>query len=429
MRRFTAILAGAVAIAASAGTISAQTLADVEGRWDAAFTLSGNAIPFRLDVSGNGATLTGTLYNGDEKQTTTSARFEDGKLTLSFEHYLTRIVVVPAAGQLSGTLEGRFEREKYLSSYPLTATRHVETASTAPANVPAIGGNWEIEHESPKGEKAWRFIVQQNGAAVTAAILRVDGDTGALTGSFRDGKFVLSHFDGSRPLAAEVTPQADGTLSILLKGAYNPAEPLIAYRSEVARAKGLPEPANYDTHTTPRDPNEKFSFNFPGIDGKPVSSEDPKFKNHVYLAIVTGTWCPNCHDEAQYLVQLYAKYHAKGLEIVALDFEEPEQQDSLHRAKAFIQKYNVPYTYVIAGAPTEMWEKVPQLVNLNTWPATVFVDKDGHVRKVHSGFAAQASGEFNHELQADFASEIESLLAENPGRNDGAQVASKGGSR
>jgi hypothetical protein len=29
---------------------------------------------------------------------------------------------------------------------------------------------------------------------VSAAILRVDGDTGALTGSFRDGKFVLSHF-------------------------------------------------------------------------------------------------------------------------------------------------------------------------------------------------------------------------------------------
>ena len=32
-----------------------------------------------------------------------------------------------------------------------------------------------------------------------AAILRVDGDTGALTGSYKDGKFLLGHFSGARP--------------------------------------------------------------------------------------------------------------------------------------------------------------------------------------------------------------------------------------
>ena len=99
------------------------------------------------------------------------------------------------------------------------------------------------------------------------------------------------------------------------------------------------------------------------------------------VAIVTGTWCPNCHDEAQYLVQLYKQYRDQGLEIVALDFEEPEQQDELARVKAFTEKYGVEYTYLIAGAPAEMWEKVPQLVNLNTWPATVFVGRDGRVKR------------------------------------------------
>jgi hypothetical protein len=39
----------------------------------------------------------------------------------------------------------------------------------------------------------------------------------------------------------------------------------------------------------------------------------------------TGTWCPNRHDEAQYLVQLYKQHRAQAFEIVALDFEEPEQ--------------------------------------------------------------------------------------------------------
>jgi len=50
-----------------------------------------------------------------------------------------------------------------------------------------------MEVNSPKGEKAWHLIVKQHGAEVSAAILRVDGDTGTLTGSYKDGKFVLSH--------------------------------------------------------------------------------------------------------------------------------------------------------------------------------------------------------------------------------------------
>jgi peroxiredoxin len=397
------------------------------GRWDATLTLNGTVIPFRLDISGNEANLTGTLYNGDLKQTTTGAKLENGKLILSFEHYLTRIVATENNGKLTGSVQGRFEAERYLADYPFAASPHVDEKSAATALAPSIDGNWEIEHESPKGEKAWRFIVKQSGAEVSASILRVDGDTGALTGTYQDGRFVVSHFDGSRPLVAEITPQSDGTLSIQLKGAYVPAKPLIAYRPDVARTKGLPEPADFTKHTTVRNPNERFSFSFPDINGKLVSSNDDRFKGKVYLAIVTGTWCPNCHDEAQYLVQLYNKYHDRGLEIVALDFEEPEQQEDLHRAKAFIKKYGVPYTYLIAGAPSEMWEKVPEALNLNTWPATIFVGKDGRVRKIHAGFAAPASGEFNAELKTEFTSEIELLLDENPSDRASAGGAAKSG--
>jgi hypothetical protein len=116
-------------------------------------------------------------------------------------------------------------------------------------------------------------------------------------------------------------------------------------------------------------------------------------------------------------VQLDKKYRDKGLAIVALDFEEPEQQGNLGRERAFVKQYGVQYTYLIAGAPSDMWEKVPQLVNLNTWPATVFVGRDGLVKGVHSGFASPASGEFNRELQQEFTAKIEQLLAQNLGRS------------
>jgi thiol-disulfide isomerase/thioredoxin len=417
MKRFSAILAGLVAVVVSfAATVT--KLESLEGRWDASLTLNSTVIPFRLDLSGEGTSLTGILYNGDLKQTTTSARVENGTIVLNFDHYLTKIIATLKDGHLEGKVEGRFDREHYISSVPFEAKRYSVVPAAAAANAPSIDGLWEIPNQSPKGEKAWRFIVRQSGPDVSAAILRVDGDTGALTGTYRDGKWVLSHFDGARPLVLEVTPTTEGTLEIVPSGAYTNTNKLIAYRPEVARAKGLPEPANFTAHTTVRDPKERFTFSFPDVNGKIISSDDPKFKGKVVLAIVTGTWCPNCHDEAQYLVQLYKQYRDKGLEIVALDFEEPEQQEALSRERAFVKKYGVEYTYLIAGAPAEMWEKVPQAVNLNTWPATFFVGRDGRVKSIDAGFAAPASGEFNRQLKEEFTSTIERLLAE-----DGTKIS------
>lgn len=417
-------------VGVSAATAQAASGA-IDGRWDASLIRpNGDAIPFRLDISGDGANTRGTFYNGFQPfDGTTSGSYKDGNLTLNVDHYLTSIHATLKNGELVG--EVATQNRASTGGYAFKAVRHVDAAQ--PKDVPQIAGNYILPLATPsaKGEKAFHFIVEQRGAEVAATILRVDGDTGAYTGSFKDGKWRLSHFDGSRPGVIEVTPNADGSLSVEQNPASNPVKAsnskaygeeapidsrytpkLLAYKQDVAVAKGLPQPENYETHTTVRDKNEKFVFNFPDVDGKLVSNEDPRFKNKVVLAIVTGTWCPNCHDEAQYLVQLDKKYRDKGLAIVALDFEEPEQQGSLDREKAFVKQYGVEYTYLIAGAPAEMWEKVPQAVNLNTWPATIFIGRDGLVKSIHSGFASPASGEFNQQLKAEFTSKIESLLAE-----------------
>lgn len=416
----------------AAGSVAANSADNPEGRWDAQLVRGEQVIPFRLDISGSGAALKGTLYDGFRPyENTSSASFQNGKLVLNLEHYLTTITAKFENGKLVGDVVAQNRESR--SEYGFVATRH-EAAPASRGKAPAIAGTWEIPLETPsaKGENAFRFVVEQKGAEVAASILRIDGDTGAYSGTFKDGKWVLSHFDGSRPGVIEVTPKDDGTLEIqqgsgrarqaaaesrssgysdaVQDGRY--AARLVAYRSEVARAKGFPEPANFLAHTTVRDPNEKFAFNFPDVNGKLVSSEDPHFKGKVVIAVVTGTWCPNCHDEAQYLVELDKKYRDKGLAIVALNFEEPEQQATLTRVRAFTKQYGVTYPYLIAGAPAEMWEKVPQLVNLNTWPATVFVGRDGTVRAVHSGFASPASGKYHAELRKEFTERIEQLLAE-----------------
>src|SRR4029077_8812632 len=90
--------------------------------------------------------------------------------------------------------------------------------ATASVIVPTIDGLWEIPNKSGKGESAWRFIVQQSGAKASATILRVDGDTGTISGDFQTGMFLLSHFDGARAHLLEIAAGADGTLDILQDG-------------------------------------------------------------------------------------------------------------------------------------------------------------------------------------------------------------------
>jgi thiol-disulfide isomerase/thioredoxin len=153
-------------------------------------------------------------------------------------------------------------------------------------------------------------------------------------------------------------------------------------------------------------------FSFPDVTGRVVSDTDDRFEGKVVLVNITGSWCPNCH-EAPFLEELYWKYHGLGLEIVALDFEPAEQLETLSRVRAFIKRYGIEYTYLIAGEPSQLNEEIPLAENLNAWPTKFFVGRNGLVRSIHTGFTSQASGELDSRLKDDVRNEIAQLLSEN----------------
>jgi thiol-disulfide isomerase/thioredoxin len=388
---------------AIAPAVVAQSLA---GRWDATVQVSGVDIPFRFELSGEGSNVKGSFFNGDERITSTSGKFENASLMLRWDDHASSL----DAALHEGVLEGRYRRDgrDEKSNYAFSAKRHAP-APAVKGDVPSIAGMWVIPTDSPKGEKAWRFIVRQTGAEVSAAVLRIDGDTGALTGTYKDGKFVLSHFDSARPMLMEVAPQKDGTLALLENGKTTRT----AVRWEVAHAKGLPEPTDPLKHTSVKDATEPYQFRFPDLNGKPVSNTDPKFRGKVVLVNITGSWCPNCHDEAPFLAELYKKYRDQGLEIVALSFEEADQLKDLPRLRAFIKRYGIEYTVLVGGEPSEAKDKLTQAVNWNSWPTTFFVGRDGLVRGVHAGFPSSASGDLFRQAKEEFTAEVQHLLREN----------------
>ena len=402
--RFFAFL-GLTLLAASLSATAER----VDGLWDASIEVNGVEVPFRLEISTGGTDASSYFFNGNEKvNPSTRGSFRDGNLHLEFASYATELTASLKDGAFTGA---------YVAGpgalYPFRAERHHSSSQAEiGSDSPDISGSWEIQVKSPKGESAWRLLVNQSRGIISAAILRVDGDTGVLSGSYKDGGFVLSHFTGERPFYVEITPLPDQTLTVAILSSHD-KQTLIALRPEAARLQGLAPPDDPLQHTTLKDPREPLHFAFPDLTGQVVSDRDGRFRGKVLLVNITGSWCPNCHDEAPFLEDLYRKYHAQGLEIVALDFEPSKQLKSLSRAHAFIQRYGIEYVYLIAGEPGQLNEKVPQALNLNAWPTTFLVGRDGRVREIHTGFTSRASGERDSELKAEISSRVEHLLAEN----------------
>ncbi|HUB81395.1 MAG TPA: TlpA disulfide reductase family protein [Bryobacteraceae bacterium] len=371
------------------------------GLWDATLAVNNLEIPFRFEISGAAPNLRGNFFNGDEKISSTGGKFADSTLVLTFDQYASKLEAL----WKDGALDGKYERSNRTYAFrAVPAAARPAAAETAPS----IGGQWEFAASSSKGESAWRLIVRQSGAHVTAAILRVDGDTGALEGTYRDGKFVLSHFDGARPMLLEVTPAADGTLELIQNG----RQKYTAVRAGEARARNMPAPTDPATHTSVKDASEPFHFSFRDLNGNLVSDTDSRFRDKVVIVAIGGSWCPNCHDEAPFLEDLYRKYHARGLEIVGLFFEDSDQLKDPARVRAFVKQYGIEYPMLLAGETGELHDKVPQAVNLDCWPTTFFLGRDGRVRAVHAGYAAPASGVYHAELEKDVNELLERLLNE-----------------
>lgn len=381
---------------------AADDTRSLAGRWDATVVVNGIEIPFRFDIAAEGDAVKGSFFNGERRITSLPGRLENGTLVLSFAQYASKVQATLKDGQLVG----EYQRARG-NPFPFKASR-ASTSAPAAATAPSIDGTWIVTAKSNKGEAAWRFIAKQTGAQVSATILRVDGDTGTLTGSYRDGKFVLSHFSGARPLLLEVTPQADGSLSL----SQNRQPGLPAVRENAARAKEIGTPTDPSRHTSVKDTQEPFKFAFKDLQGRLVSNTDPRFRGKVLLVNISGSWCPNCHDEAPFLVALYKKYHPKGLEVVSLSFEEGDQLANPTRLRAFIEEYGITYTVLLAGEPEQASEKLPQAVNLNAFPTTFLLGRDGRVRATHAGFPSPGSGAYYTKAEREITEQVERLLAE-----------------
>ncbi len=382
----------------------------IAGLWDAAVVANQAEIPFRFEIAQNGAQIQGFFFEGDRKVGSTSGAFENGKLRLEYDFLNTTLEATFDGDQFSGTYRNNGANAPPLE---IRGRRFVPVAAST-AETPQITGNWLMYRTAPDGSKldvSWRLYLRQSGSAVSGAILKTSGDSGALTGRWNGNTLVLSHFAGERPLLLEARLNADGTLGITLDRKFT----YRAARTSEARAKGIPEPPDPSRFTSVKDPTAPFHFGGLALDGRQVTDADPEFRGKAVVLTIGGTWCPNCHDEVPFLVALYKQFRAQGLEVVGLNFElDPELSRARPRVLAFIKRYGVEFPMLVPGTPDEVSTKLPQLVNFGVYPTTIFIGRDGRVRSVHTGFASAATGEEHLRLEREERELVEQLLAENP---------------
>jgi thiol-disulfide isomerase/thioredoxin len=340
----------------------------------------------------------------------TAGSFEDGTLRLDYEFLNTTLQATLEGDQLLGTY-----RNKNPNARPRTfRAQRFAAAPATTGDTPRVEGNWAMYRTADDGSRldvSWRLYLRQSGQDVSGAILKTSGDTGTLVGRWKEGRLVMSHFAGERPLLFEAQPNADGTLNVTL----DRASTYRAARTNEARAKGIPEPPDLSRVTSVKDPTERFHFFGPDLDGKIVRDTDSMFQGRVVVLTIGGTWCANCHDEVPFLMELYNEFHAKGLEIVGLFFENDATLSIAGpRVLAFTRRYGVAFPILVPGTSQEadVAEKLPQLVNFAVYPTTIILGRNGRVRRVHAGFASAATGDAHVQLKQEERGLIERLLKE-----------------
>jgi thiol-disulfide isomerase/thioredoxin len=218
---------------------------------------------------------------------------------------------------------------------------------------------------------------------------------------------ILSTFDGNHAYLFTATKSSDSTLT----GHYWSGKTLHkTWTAILDENAALPDPEEL---TVLKDGIKNIDVSFPDLNGNMVNPTDEKYRNKVVILQLFGTWCPNCLDETRFLSEWYSRNKHRDVAIIGLAYETSEDFDYARgRVKKMIDKLGVEYDFVIAGSKdTEKASAtLPMLNGVLAFPTTIFIGRDGLVRKIHSGFTGPGTGIYYKQYVHDFNEYVNELL-------------------
>jgi len=371
-------------------------------------------IPFYMTVSDAQGESDAYIHNADEEIRVDADRVGD-RLTLTFPHYDSRIEMEAGKPEYRGwgaPYEGTWTKRR--ADGPVEMRIRARQTDSVPglysedAFDTAEAVRFEMDFEKSGAALGDLKIHHTPGVkGMTGTILTPTGDYRFLSGAklhsriptdngFLRGEIIgLSVFDGAH--AFVFFAQVDPDTGDLTNGHFYSGN----HWHETFTARRLAEGEEYELP----DPFAEVSLK-PGVTrlGLPKLSEPP-YAGKPTIVQVFGTWCPNCHDEAPALVDLYERFHDEGLQILSLAYEYTDDAErSARQIERFKERHGATWEFVAAGVNDKQKTAatLPALSAIKSYPTTIWINPDGTVRAIHSGFSGPATGAAHEETLAEF---------------------------
>ncbi|MDX5420106.1 MAG: TlpA family protein disulfide reductase [Hymenobacteraceae bacterium] len=380
------------------------------GAWRVSLQAQGQEIPFIMEAAERGGKTVLYLVNGEERIQVDDIQQQGDSVKIRL-HIFDADLIAKVDGD---KMAGRFTRNDLAKRYsvPFTA-EHGKTNRFKESPAPATydySGKWEVVFTKKDGKTYPAIgVFEQKDNHVTGTFLTETGDYRYLEGQVEGDQLKLSTFDGNHDYLFTAQPGNESTL----KGEYFAG--LYDYETWTAKRNENAQLAKADELTYLNPGYDSLSFTFPDVNGKQVSLSDEKYKGKVVLVQLLGSWCPNCMDETKFLAPYYAENKDRGLEIIGLGFERAQgYENAVPRLKKMQERFDIQYDLLYAGPADKAAaaQALPALNHVLSFPTTIFIGRDGKVRKIHTGFSGPGTGKYYEEWVADFNKTMDELLAE-----------------
>ena len=406
MKRIFSFLAVTLLIACQEKPSNALMVGEWRGEMQVSDT---ERLPFNFSMVKDGeASYIMEIRNAEE-------RIEVDEISISNDSIIIQMPVFE--GYIAGTftetsIRGQFIKESLERYVPFSASYGEEDRFFVSGEADYdVSGIWEtsfrFETDSLYPAKG---IFYQNGNQLRGTFRTKTGDYRYLDGVVDGDSLRLSAFDGAHVFlfTAKVT---DSTMEGTFFSGNHSVEKFKAKRNA---AFELPDS---NSLTFLKEGYDSFEFSFPDPSGKLVSLDDERFQDKVVLVQIMGTWCPNCLDETKFYVDYLRNNPHPKLEMVALAFEYAKTEErafqGIERLKNRVGvEYPVLLAQVGTSSKTKANEKLPMLNHVLSYPTTIYIDKKGEVRKIHTGFNGPATGNTHEEFKREFSETLEELLNE-----------------
>lgn len=373
-----------------------------------------NTVVFNIEVTKENNETVFYIINADERIKITAITVTNDSVNFSMPTFESTFKTKRNAdGSLQGRwikgTEGDFQNWAFYA-IPNQNFRFAKNQGSAKYNV---SGKWDVTlSKSDATSRKALAEFEQDGDRITGSFLTTTGDYRYLEGVITGDSLKMSTFDGAHAYTfyAKIADDDKIVGGVYLAG-YNGKETWTAKKDNDVKEPVQEQP-------TKLKPGEsKLNFTFKDLNGNPVSINDDRFKNKVVVVQLMGSWCPNCLDETKFLSDFYNKYRSRGFEIVSLAYEYTTDWDRSVKSLSKFQKlFNVQYPMLITGVTStdelKTEKTLPQLTPIRSFPTSIFLDRKGNVKEVHSVFYGPGTKKYFDEYTKIFTTIVEGLLKE-----------------